>query len=90
MRELGLRRLIQGENTSWTLPHETIGPGAQLQSESHSLRATIEGQQRKLAGLPDPDMLDYYYQSTHHQSHNKLEWMIRILLETVRHITALL
>jgi len=56
MRELGLRRLIQGENTSWTLPHETIGPGAQLQSESHSLRATIEGQQREtnseLAGLP--------------------------------------
>ncbi|KAK1733562.1 hypothetical protein QTG54_015735 [Skeletonema marinoi] len=73
-----------GENTSWTLPHETIGPGAQLQcsTESHSLRATIEGQQRKLAGLPDPDMLDYYYQSTHHQSHNKLEWMIIILLET--------
>eukprot|EP00984_Skeletonema_dohrnii_P016909 scaffold7595_cov74-Skeletonema_dohrnii-CCMP3373.AAC.2 len=48
-----------GENTSWTLPHETLGPGAQLQcsTESHSLRATIEGQQRKtnseLAGLPD-------------------------------------
>jgi|SaaInl74LU_5_DNA_1037368.scaffolds.fasta_scaffold39568_1 hypothetical protein len=50
MRDLGLRRLIQGENTNWTLPHETLGPGAQLQcsTESHSLRATIEGQQRPI------------------------------------------
>ena len=39
MRKLSLRRLIQGENTSWTLPHETLGPGAQLQcsTESHLL-----------------------------------------------------
>ena len=91
MRELGLRRLIQSENTSWTLPHETVGPGVQLQcsTESHSLRATIEGQQRQRttdsehAGLLDPDMI-----GTNTNQHNtnliiNLVMDIRILLETV-------
>jgi len=63
MRELGLRRLIQSENTSWTLPHETVGPGVQLQcsTDSHSLRlrATIEGQQRR----PILNMLGYQAQT---------------------------
>ena len=96
MRELGLRRLIQSENTSWTLRHETVGPEAQLQcsTESHSLRATIEGQQRTTdsghAGLPDPDMI-----GTNTNQHNtiliiNLVMDIRILLETIRHIAALL
>ena len=87
MRKLGLRRLIQSENTSWTLPHETVGPGAQLQcsTESHSLRATIEGQQRKTnpehAGLPDLVMIGYQYQLTRHKSHNlKLEWRLEYYL----------
>ena len=58
MRELGLSCLVQGENTSWALPDETLRPGAQLQCpwQSHSLRATIEGQQRtthpRHVGLP--------------------------------------
>ncbi len=44
----GLRFLVEGESTSWTLSNETLRPGTQLQcpSESHSLRATLEGQQR--------------------------------------------
>eukprot|EP00984_Skeletonema_dohrnii_P033323 scaffold29512_cov76-Skeletonema_dohrnii-CCMP3373.AAC.2 len=48
MCQLGLRCLVQGENVSWTLTNETLRPGAQLQcpSETHSLRATIEGSQR--------------------------------------------
>jgi hypothetical protein len=82
MHELGL-------NTSWTLPHETVGPGVQLQcsTESHSLRATIEGQQRTTdsehSGLPDPDMI-----GTNTNQHNtnliiNLVMDIRILVETV-------